>query len=45
MVLIFKNNELFLVTTSDERTWPNLGKILFLGEWCLRPERKHVWGN
>ena len=32
-----------LVTTSDERTWPKDKPVLFLGEWCTRYSRRHVW--
>jgi len=33
----------FIVSTSLEETWPSSGKIVFLGEWCLLPSRKHIW--
>jgi len=33
----------FLITTADERTWRFDRSILFLGEWCRRYERRHVW--
>jgi putative transferase (TIGR04331 family) len=36
---------LFLVTTADERTWDKSRKILFLGGWCLRPDRKILWSG
>jgi putative transferase (TIGR04331 family) len=34
-----------LVTTADERTWPKdkSEPVLFLGEWCKRYSKKHVW--
>jgi len=32
-----------LVTTSLECTWPKDQPVLFLGEWCKRYSRKHVW--
>ena len=35
----------FLVTTADEKTWPQNGKIIFLGEWCKIYSRKHEWEN
>jgi len=36
-----------LITTADERTWPKDKKepVLFLGEWCKRHSRKHIWEN
>jgi len=36
-----------LITTADERTWPQDTNepVLFLGEWCRRYSRKHVWGK
>ena len=33
----------FLVTTADERTWDVSRKILFLGDWCLRYDKKDSW--
>ncbi len=35
----------YLVTTSDERTWPKDKPILFLGEWCKKYSRRGYWGN
>jgi putative transferase (TIGR04331 family) len=34
-----------LITTADERTWPKDKNepVLFLGEWCKRYSRKHIW--
>ena len=36
-----------LITTADERTWPKDTNepVLFLGEWCRRYSRRHVWGK
>ena len=36
-----------LITTADERTWPKDKNqpVLFLGEWCKRYSRKHIWEN
>ncbi len=34
-----------LINTADERTWSKTEKILFLGEWCLKYSRKHIWKN
>ena len=31
------------MTTDLEVTWPDNGKIFFLGDWCCRHNRKHVW--
>ena len=33
----------FLITTADERTWEFDRPVLFLGEWCRRYVRRHVW--
>lgn len=35
----------YLVTTADERTWPENRPILFLGEWCRLFNRKDTWEN
>ena len=38
--------ELFLVTTALEDTWPEPDKpTLFLGEWCKLHLRKNYWKN
>lgn len=34
-----------LVTTALEKSWGDDDSILFLGEWCKRYERRHVWGR
>ena len=34
---------MFLVTTSIEETWPKNEKILFLGEWCKKFEKRSIW--
>jgi putative transferase (TIGR04331 family) len=36
-----------LITTADERTWPKDTNepVLFLGEWCRRYSREHVWSK
>jgi len=36
---------IFLVTTADERTWDVNRKIVFLGGWCLRYDRKNIWNQ
>lgn len=33
----------YLITTSEERSWKFDRPVLFLGEWCCRYDRKHVW--
>lgn len=33
----------YLVTTADERTWPQDTPIVFLGEWCRSYGRKSFW--
>ncbi|MBL1140619.1 MAG: hypothetical protein HND53_01150 [Proteobacteria bacterium] len=33
----------FLITTADERTWKFDRPVIFLGEWCCRHNRKHIW--
>jgi putative transferase (TIGR04331 family) len=33
----------FLITTADERTWPENQPALFLGEWCRLYNRKAAW--
>lgn len=36
---------MFLITTADERYWKTDEKILFLGEWCKRYNRKNFWSK
>jgi putative transferase (TIGR04331 family) len=36
---------MFLITTADERYWDTSEKILFLGNWCKRYDRRHVWSK
>ncbi len=45
MVNVSNIESFFLVTTSDESTWPVGGKIIFLGEWCRLHSRKSFWQN
>lgn len=33
----------YLVTTAHESTWKIGEPTLFLGEWCRRYDRKHIW--
>lgn len=33
----------YLITTADERTWKFDQPVVFLGEWCRRYDRKHIW--
>ena len=35
----------FLVCSSFEETWINDSPILFLGEWCRKYDRRHIWQN
>jgi putative transferase (TIGR04331 family) len=37
--------ERFLITTADERSWKTERPLVFLGEWCRRVDREHVWAN
>ncbi len=34
-----------LVLSAIEQTWPADRPIIFLGDWCLRHSRRHVWEN
>lgn len=34
-----------LVTTALEETWGSEESLVFLGEWCKRYERRHVWAQ
>lgn len=33
----------YLITTANEKTWKFGEKVVFLGEWCLLYNRKHIW--
>ncbi len=35
----------YLITTADERSWVFDRPVLFLGEWCCRYDRKHIWSK
>lgn len=35
----------YLITTADERSWVFDRPVLFLGEWCRRYDRKHIWSK
>ena len=35
----------YLITTADERSWKFDRPVLFLGEWCRRYDRKHIWSK
>lgn len=37
--------ERYLITTADENTWKFDRPVVFLGRWCQRYDRKHIWGN
>jgi putative transferase (TIGR04331 family) len=32
-----------LITVADERCWPFDRPAIFLGQWCLNYDRRHVW--
>lgn len=40
-----KRVDRFLITTADERSWVFDQPVLFLGEWCCRYNRKHIWSR
>lgn len=33
----------YLITCDDEKTWKFDRPVIFLGEWCRRYDRQHVW--
>ena len=35
----------FLITTADEQTWRFDERVIFLGDWCLKHSRQHIWGH
>lgn len=35
----------YLITSADERTWKFDRPVVFLGDWCLRYDRKHIWSK
>lgn len=37
--------ERYLITTADERSWRFDQPVLFLGEWCRRYNRNHIWSK
>ena len=37
--------ERYLITTADERSWVFDRPVLFLGEWCCRYDRQHIWSK
>jgi len=39
------NNPRYLITTADERSWVFDRPVLFLGKWCCRYDRKHIWSK
>jgi len=41
--VIMSKESYFLVPTADESTWKFDRPVLFLGEWCLRFDRKVLW--
>ena len=34
-----------LITTADERSWPEGGAVLFLGDWCKRLSCQKAWSR
>ena len=34
-----------LVTTSHEDSWDNREPSIFLGEWCKKDDREHIWSR
>ncbi len=37
--------KMYLITTSDERTWKFDRPIIFLNHKCLNPHRNHIWND
>ena len=35
----------YLITCSNEKTWDVKKQIVFLGEWCTKYSKKHLWKN
>jgi putative transferase (TIGR04331 family) len=35
----------YLILSDDERTWKFDQPVIFLGDWCRRYDRKHVWSK
>ena len=35
----------YLILSSDERTWKFDRPVIFLGDWCRRYDRKHIWSK
>jgi putative transferase (TIGR04331 family) len=35
----------YLILSADERTWKFDRPVIFLGEWCRRYDRKHIWSK
>ena len=44
-VFQMSREERYLITSADELTWKFDRPVVFLGEWCRRHERRHVWQN
>ena len=36
---------MYLITTSDERSWKFDRPVIFLNHKCLNPEQNHIWGD
>jgi len=35
----------YLISTANENSWKFDRPVIFLGEWCLKHDRKHIWSN
>jgi putative transferase (TIGR04331 family) len=35
----------YLITTADEKAWKFDRPVIFLGEWCRRYDKRHLWQN
>jgi len=40
-----KNSARYIITTADERTWKFDRPVIFMGEWCRRYDRRHIWAD
>lgn len=35
----------YLITSPNEKAWKFDRPVIFLGDWCLREDRKHIWSK